>query len=112
MKLSEGVKIAVPAPAGGFTKDIPVLVGALLVVPHFTAVEGEVVTCSYSGLYSGPIKVGDAPTFSCEPAYFEAGEFTKTQPTTAGEIAQPVGVFVDDGVLLTGETITDLVAGP
>ena len=110
MRLSEGKKIQVMAPVGGFTKDVPCLVNSLLVVPHFTVIAGDVATCTYQGYYSGPIKAGDAPSFECDPAYFEDKAFTKTKPTAAGSVAQPVGVFVDGGVLLTGAVITDLVA--
>lgn len=110
MQIAPGKKIAVVAPAAGFVKDVPSLVGALLVVPSFTAEAGNLVTCTYSGHYDGPIKEGDTPTFTCEPAYFEAGAFTKTQPTAEGGVEQPVGVFVDGGVLLTGEVITQFVA--
>ncbi|MFA0690621.1 hypothetical protein [Vibrio splendidus] len=108
MHLSEGKKIAVVAPSGGFTKDIPVLVGALLVVPSFTAAVGEEVTCTYSGHFDGPIKAGDNPAFNCEPAYFKGGEFTKTLPAAVGDVIQPVGVFVEGGVLLTGDLVTEV----
>ncbi|MBU2897691.1 hypothetical protein [Vibrio hepatarius] len=110
MQIAEGKKIAVVAPAGGFVKDVPVLVGALVVVPSFKAEVGEVVTCTYKGFYDGPIKEGDSPSFGCEPAYLEAGSFTKTKPAIEGEVEQPIGVFIDGGVLLTGEVITQLVA--
>ncbi|PMJ90289.1 DUF2190 family protein [Vibrio sp. 10N.261.55.A7] len=110
MQLSKGKKIAVIAPVGGFTKDVPVLVGALLVVPHFTVQAGDAVTCSYDGFYDGPIKAGDTPAFNCEPAYFKGGEFTKTLPSSSGDIKQPIGVFVEGGVLLMGEVITQFVA--
>lgn len=109
MRYSDGKKIAVAAPAAGFTKDIPVLVGALVVVPTQTAEVGIVVTCHIDGHFSGPIKEGDNPTFTCEAAYYEANEFTKTKPTAEGAVAQPVGVFVDGGVLLFGDVITELV---
>ena len=109
MRYSDGKRIAVVAPAAGFTKDIPVLVGALVVVPTQTAAVGITVTCHIDGHFDGPIKEGDAPTFTCEPAYYEANAFTKVQPEVEGEVSQPVGVFVDGGVLLTGEVITELV---
>ncbi|MGD8109377.1 hypothetical protein [Vibrio sp. TRT 17S01] len=111
MQTAPGKKIAVVAPAAGFKKDVPILVGALVVIPSFNATAGHMVTCTHAGFYDGPIKEGDAPSFACEPAYLEGEVFTKTKPTTAGEVAQPVGVFVDGGVLLTGEVITELVAG-
>ncbi|CED71552.1 putative uncharacterized phage protein [Aliivibrio wodanis] len=110
MQIAEGKKIALVAPSNGFVKDIPCVVGALLVVPSFSAKENEVVTCTYSGYYDGPIKAGDTLSFNCEAAYFDGGVFTKVQPTTSGEVEQPVGVFIDGGVLLTGELITQLVA--
>ncbi|WP_243032910.1 capsid cement protein [Vibrio cincinnatiensis] len=110
MRYSDGKKIAVIAPAGGFKKDIPCLVGSLLVVPTQTIKAGEVVTCHIDGHFDGPIKAGDTPTFKCDAAYFEAGEFTKTKPTEKDAVAQPVGVFVDGGVLLTGAVITEFVA--
>ncbi len=109
MHTAPGKKIAVAAPAAGFVKDVPILVGALVLVPSFTADAGQVVTCTYSGYYDSPIKEGDTPVYACEPAYYESGTFTKTQPTKAGEISQPVGVFVDGGVLLTGEVITQFI---
>ncbi|WP_158161224.1 capsid cement protein [Grimontia hollisae] len=111
MRIAEGKKIAIIAPSGGVTKDVPFKAGVLLLVPVKTANAGEVVTCYRDGHFSGPVKAGDEPTFNGEPAYFEGGEFTKTQPTTAGEVSQPVGAFVDSGVLLTGELLTELVAG-
>lgn len=109
MRYSDGKKIAVIAPTGGFKKDIPCLVGSLLVVPMQTIKAGEVVTCHIDGHFDGPIKVGDTPSFDCDEAYFEAGEFTKTKPTAEGAVSQPVGVFVDGGVLLTGGVITEIV---
>lgn len=109
MRYSDGKKIAVIAPTGGFKKDIPCLVGSLLVVPMQTIKAGEVVTCHIDGHFDGPIKVGDTPSFDCDAAYFEAGEFTKTKPTAEGAVSQPVGVFVDGGVLLTGGVITEIV---
>ncbi|MDQ2190580.1 capsid cement protein [Vibrio anguillarum] len=109
MRYSDGKKIAVIAPTGGFKKDIPCLVGSLLVVPMQTIKAGEVVTCHIDGHFDGPIKVGDTPSFDCDAAYFEAGEFTKTKPTAEGTVSQPVGVFVDGGVLLTGGVITEIV---
>ncbi|MBF4349481.1 hypothetical protein EAY19_25905, partial [Vibrio anguillarum] len=65
--------------------------------------------CHIDGHFDGPIKVGDTPSFDCDAAYFEAGEFTKTKPTAEGAVSQPVGVFVDGGVLLTGGVITEIV---
>lgn len=110
MRLSDGKKILVKAPAGGFTKDVPCLVGALLVVPNFTAEVGDEVVCFTQGFFNGPTKVGDVPQYEAEPVYFEASEFTKTKPTTTGEVAQAVGVFVDNGILLTGGLVTEFVA--
>ncbi|MBF4256892.1 hypothetical protein EAY27_13930 [Vibrio anguillarum] len=109
MRYSDGKKIAVLAPVGGVLKDIPHLVGSLVVVPTQTAKEGAMVTCHIDGHFDGPIKVGDTPSFDCDAAYFEAGEFTKTKPTAEGAVSQPVGVFVDGGVLLTGGVITEIV---
>lgn len=110
MRLSDGKKIAVTAPTGGFEKDTPHLVSSLLVVPTQTAEAGSVVTCHIDGHFDGPIKAGDTPSFNCDAAYFDAGEFTKTVPTEVGAVSQPVGVFVDGGVLLLGAPITEFVA--
>ncbi|HFQ4959208.1 TPA: capsid cement protein [Vibrio vulnificus] len=110
MRLADGLKLDMTVPANGTTKDVPVLYGSLLVVPNMTAKVGEVISAHWRGYFDGPIKEGDAPAFLGEPAYFEAGAFTKTKPTTAGEVAQPVGAFIDNGVLLTGELITEFVA--
>ncbi len=108
MHLCDGNKISVAAPAGGFKKDTPCLVGALLVVPSFSADEGVVVSCKTRGLFDGPIKAGDNPLFDCSAVYFKGGEFTKTLPSEVDDVVQPVGVFVDGGVLLTGGLITEL----
>ncbi len=108
MHLCDGNKLSIAAPAGGFVKDEPCLVGALLVVPSFSAEEGVVVSCVTRGLFDGPIKAGDNPMFDCSPAYFDGVEFTKTMPTEVDAVIQPIGVFVDGGVLLTGGLITEI----
>ena len=110
MRLSDGKKIVVTAPAGGFIKDVPCVVGALLVVPNFTAAAGDTAVCYIQGHFDGPIKVGDSVSFTSEAAFFKDGEFTKTQPTESGDVSQPVGVFIDGGVLLTGCLITEFVS--
>lgn len=109
MRLSDGKKIVAPVPAGGFIKDVPCLLGSLLVVPNFTAKAGDTAVCYTQGHFDGPIKAGDSVSFVSEAAYFKDGEFTKTQPTEPGDVAQPVGVFIEDGVLLTGGLITEFV---
>ncbi|AUI88154.1 hypothetical protein BS333_17495 [Vibrio azureus] len=109
MRLSDGKKIVAPVPAGGFQKDVPCLLGALLVVPNFTAEAGDTAVCYLQGHFDGPIRAGDDVRFESEPAYFHDSEFTKTQPTGTGDISQPVGVFIDGGVLLTGGLITEFV---
>lgn len=108
MHLCDGNKLSIAAPAGGFVKDEPCLVGALLVVPSFSAEEGVAVSCMTRGLFNGPIKAGDNPVFDCSPVYFDGVEFTKTVPSEVGDVIQPIGVFVDGGVLLTGGLITEL----
>ncbi len=112
MRYSDGKKIAVVAPAGGLVKDVPALVGALVVVPTQSVEVGVTVTCHIDGHFDGPIKEGDAPAFTCEAAYYEASEFTKTKPTAEGAVAQAVGVFMDGGVLLLGDVITEFVPAP
>lgn len=102
MRIADGNKIDLRAPAGGFTKDVPVKYGSLIVIPNYSGPEGQVVSCTYRGLFDGPIKAGDIPSFESEPAYFHNGEFTKTAPTADGSVKVPVGVFTDGGVLLTG----------
>lgn len=109
MHIAEGKKITVVAPEGGLVKDVPVLYGSLIIVPHMTVSEGHRVTARYTGLFSGPVKAGDTPEYKGEPAFYEGNTFTKTKPTTNGAVSQPVGVFIDDCVLLTGELITDFV---
>lgn len=102
MHLCEGKKITVTAPEGGLVKDVPVLYGQLVIVPNYSIDEGETGTARYTGLFDGPIKEGDSPAFVGEYAYFDstAKAFTKTVPS--GLITDPVGVFIDDCVLLTG----------
>ena len=100
MHIAPGNKITIIAPAGGFKKDVPVKYGSLIVVPVKNATEGQEVTAHRSGLFSGPIKAGDNPTFMGEAAYFADGAFTKTKPETGVTVA--VGAFIDEGVLLTG----------
>lgn len=100
MHIAQGNRITIIAPTGGFTKDVPVKYGSLVVVPVQTVREGQEVTAHRSGLFSGPIKEGDNPTFLGEPAYLAEGAFTKTKPSSGVTVA--VGAFVDDGVLLTG----------
>lgn len=109
MRLSDGKKIVATVPTGGFKKDVPCLLGALLVVPNFTAAAGDTAVCYTQGHFDGPIKVGDSVSFASEAAYFKNGEFTKTKPTTSGDVSQPVGVFIDGGVLLTGGVLTEFV---
>ncbi|CAG9001778.1 MAG: hypothetical protein CENE_03805 [Candidatus Celerinatantimonas neptuna] len=108
MKIAQGKTIDVVAPTGGLKKDKPVVYGVLLVVPNMTVSKGQTVSCTWHGLYDGPLKVGDSLTFTGEPAYFDGSDFTKTQPddSTAGNITTPVGAFIDGGVLLTGELVT------
>ncbi|UIP28885.1 hypothetical protein [Photobacterium sp. TLY01] len=106
MHISEGKKIDIVAPAGGATKDIPLLYGNLVVVPNLSGTAGAVISARYTGHFDGPIKAGDTPAFLGEFAYFDEGEFTKTQPQGAGKVTASVGVFNDGGVLLTGELVT------
>lgn len=103
MHIADGKKITVIAPSGGFTKDVPVKYGSLIIVPVKSVPEGADVTAHVVGLFNGPIKAGDSPTFAGEPAYFEDGAFTKTKP--ASGVTVPIGAFVDAGVLLTGVTL-------
>ena len=103
MHISEGNKIDIIAPAGGVTKDVPVKYGSLIVVPNYGAQEGQVLSARYRGLFDGPIKAGDTPTFLGEPAYYADNEFTKTKPGAG--VTVPVGVFLDGGILLTGELV-------
>lgn len=107
MRIADGYRIDVVAPDAGLKKDQPVRYGALLIVPNLTAKAGHVVSCTYRGLYDGPIKAGDAPQFVGEPAYFDGTDFTKTQPAVgAGAITSAVGAFIDGGVLLFGAPVT------
>lgn len=105
MHLADGIKIAVVGPAGGLVKDVPIQYGQLVIVPNYTIAEGEAGTARWTGLFDGPIKEGDAPTFTGEHAFFDAADksFTKTAP--ADGVTNPIGVFIDGGVLLTGEVI-------
>ncbi|MEZ8095787.1 capsid cement protein [Photobacterium swingsii] len=100
MRIADGNKIDIIAPAGGVTKDVPLKHGSLIVVPNMSAPEGQVVSATYRGLFDGPIKAGDSLSFIGEPAYFADSEFTKTKPGSG--VTVPVGVFVDGCVLLTG----------
>ncbi|MFM2477375.1 capsid cement protein [Celerinatantimonas sp. MCCC 1A17872] len=104
MKIAPGLSIDCTAPAAGFKKDQPTLHGSMVIVPNMNASEGAVVSCTWYGLYDGPIKAGDSPSFMGEPAYFDGTNFTKTQPDadTAGNITTAVGAFIDNGVLLMG----------
>ena len=110
MRLSDGKKIVATVPLGGFKKDVPCVVGALLVVPNFTAAAGDTAVCYTQGHFDGPIKAGDSVSFGAEAAYFKNGEFTKTKPTDSGDVSQAVGVFIDGGVLLTGCLVTEFVS--
>lgn len=105
MHIAEGKKIAVIGLAGGMPKDVPIQYGQLVIVPNYTIKEGEAGTARWTGLFDGPIKNGDAPAFTGEHAFFDATDksFTKTAP--ADGVTIPVGVFIDNGVLLTGELI-------
>ncbi|MCD9523730.1 hypothetical protein GLP14_12980 [Photobacterium carnosum] len=105
MRIADGLKIDLKAPVGGFEKDVPVKYGALIVVPNYSAKEGQVVSCTYRGLFDGPIKAGDSPSFIGEAAYFDSGFFTKTAPTGDGAVTVPIGLFIDNGVLLMGVTL-------
>lgn len=103
MKIAPGQKIDCTAPTKGFQKDQPILHGNLVIVPSMNAKAGEVVSCTWFGLYDGPIKAGDEPQFMGESAYFDGTDFTKTQPAAeAGNITTPIGAFIDNGVLLAG----------
>lgn len=102
MRIADGLKIDLKAPAGGFVKDVPIKYGVLIVVPNYSAPEGQVVSCTYRGLFDGPIKPGDSLLFRGEPAYFDDGVFTKVEPTGNGAVTAPIGLFIDNGVLLTG----------
>ncbi|BDR34302.1 TPA: hypothetical protein ACX6QF_000068 [Photobacterium damselae] len=106
MRIADGNKIDLTAPIGGFIKDVPAKYGSLIVVPNYSAKEGQVVSCTYRGLFDGPIKAGDSPTFTGEDAYFHDGEFTKTLPVGDGAVTVPVGVFIDNGVLLMGFSVS------
>lgn len=108
MRIAPGDRLDVVAPQAGFTKDQPVIHGALLIIPAQSAQEGEVVSCTYRGLFNGPIKPGDEPAYMGETAYFDGKDFTKTQPKTAPTDA--VGVFVDGAVLLTGQLLSQPTA--
>lgn len=105
MHLSDGIKIAVVGPVGGLTKDVPVQYGQLVIVPNYDIAEGETGTARYAGLFDGPIKDGDAPAFAGEHAFFDAADKTFTKTAPADGVTVPVGVFIDGGVLLTGELI-------
>ncbi len=102
MRIADGSKIDLKAPVGGFVKDVPVKYGALIVIPNYSAQEGQVVSCTYRGLFDGPIKADDSPSFIGEAAYFDNGVFTKTLPTGEGAVTVPIGSFIDNGVLLMG----------
>lgn len=106
MHISDGKKLTVTAAGSDLIKDVPVLHGQLLIVPSYTIKDGEVGTARYSGLFDGPIKAGDSPAFMGEPAFFDAenNSFTKTAPTVG--VIDAVGVFIDNGVLLTGQLLT------
>ena len=104
MHIAQGNRITIIAPEGGLKGDIPVKYGVLVVVPVKTVSAGQEVTAHRSGLFCGPIKDGDNPSFSGEPAYFAEGAFTKTKPETGVTIA--VGAFIDEGVLLTGVLVS------
>lgn len=105
MHLADGIKIAVIGLAGGMPKDVPIQYGQLVIVPNYTIAEGEAGTARWTGLFDGPIKDGDSPMFTGEHAFFDAADksFTKTAPVDGVTI--PVGVFIDGGVLLTGELV-------
>ncbi|WP_417536388.1 DUF2190 family protein [Methylophaga sp.] len=105
MHLSDGIKLTVVGPAGGIKKDVPVQYGQLVIVPNYTIAEGETGTARYTGLFDGPIKDGDAPAFAGEHAFFDAADKTFTKTAPADGVTVPVGVFIDDGVLLTGELV-------
>lgn len=107
MHLANGIKIAVIGPVGGLKKDVPVQYGKLVIVPNYDLKEGQAGTARWTGLFDGPIKEGDAPTFTGEYAFFDAtsGSFTKTAPVDG--VTMPIGIFIDNGVLLTGELVAD-----
>ncbi|MFV0449799.1 MAG: capsid cement protein [Vibrio sp.] len=105
MHIAEGKKIVIQNMAVAIKKDIPVQYGNLVVVPNYDLEAGETGTARWTGLFDGPIKEGDAPMFVGEHAFFDAADksFSKTAP--ADGVTIPVGVFIDGGVLLTGELI-------
>lgn len=100
MKLSTGNSIPVIAPAGGLLADVPVTYGALVVVPIMDAAEGETVTANYRGYFDGPIKDGVSPVEG-EHVYLDGAVFTNAKK------GAPLGIFIDNGVLLTGALLAD-----
>ncbi|WP_417883576.1 DUF2190 family protein [Vibrio rumoiensis] len=105
MHIAEGKKLCIQNLAMAVKKDLPIQYGQLVVVPNYDIAAGDKGTARWTGLFDGPIKPGDNPMFVGEAAYFDATDnsFTKTAP--ADGVTIPVGVFIDEGVLLTGELI-------
>lgn len=112
MHIAEGKKIAVIGLAGGMPKDVPIQYGQLVIVPNYTIEEGETGTARFTGLFDGPIKEGDVPAFAGEHAFFDAADKTFTKTAPADGVTIPVGVFIDGGVLLTGELIPPVEEAP
>lgn len=103
MHIAPGIKVTVTAPVGGTTKDLPFVYGKLLVIPVATSTAGQEVTAYTQGLFAGPLKAGETPAFAGEYAYFDGEFFTTTAPPTG--ITEPVGVFVDNAILVTGQLL-------
>jgi predicted RecA/RadA family phage recombinase len=58
--VSDGDVLELTAPSGGVTKDVPVLIGALVVVPTVSAAQTVAFSAKTTGVITVPKATGDA----------------------------------------------------
>ena len=93
--VSEGKTVSFIAPSGGAVSGKLLIVGALALVPAFSAAEGEVCEGLTCGVFTLPKTLANAPA-QFQKAYWNASTSTVTTDSDDGGDPFPVvGVFMD-----------------
>jgi len=105
--IAHGHTLTLTAPSGGVTAGVPVVIGALLVIPKQSVDQGEQFTAEYRGIFKIAKAAADTPA-QLAKAYWNSSNSELTTTATGNKL---VGLFAEVGiatvaeveVLLTGE---------